>query len=215
MNGAKGSKSINQACHSERTRKWVRFLTPGNLIKGICDMEDKVKCTPGIIGELGKNDVLSECTAEKVGQMVANHWKNTGQKTWRSLDPDYAPQELAEARSAMQNEPALKGTVCGKDGRGLGVGNSHSMSKLGCFFTRDKNPATFSGINACRNEGWSSDEENDGAVTLESCKAGAKPGWSSKWGKTGELWVTAQNHEDLTCRNGDYGGACSWYGLAE
>ena len=116
----------------------------------------------------------------------------------------------------MQNEPALKGTVCGKDGRGLGVGNYAGMKKMGCFFTRDLSVSSGIDIATCKDKHeWSSSEENDGAVTLSSCKAGAKPGWSSKWGKTGELWVTAQNHEDLTCRNGDYGGACSWYGLAE
>lgn len=115
----------------------------------------------------------------------------------------------------MQNEPALKGTVCGKDGRGLGVGNLDGMSKLGCFFTRGINPASLTGLAKCHTDHkWSSTEENDGAVTLSSCKAGAKPGWSPS-SKTSELWVTAQNHEDLTCRNGDYGGACSWYGLAE
>ena len=89
------------------------------------------------------------------------------------------------------------------------------LQKLGCFFTRNISPAGLSGLTKCHWDDWKSSEENDGAVTLSSCKAGARPGWSSKWGKTGELWVTAQNHEDLTCRNGDYGGACSWYGLAE
>jgi hypothetical protein len=113
------------------------------------------------------------------------------------------------------------------------------LAKLGCFFTRTKEDGTQPDITDIRipfynmvtnswvvqgdfykycgkqtpkndNKMWQSLELNDGAVTISSCLAARRGSWQGK-----ETWETEQNHEDVTCRLGNWKRACSWYGLAE
>ena len=193
MKGSYGSNTINQMCHSQKLRKWVKILAPAGSLDAICVMTQGDK------------------------------YFHKGRRTWRSLMPNYSPTEESAARDAMQDERALKATVCGSQGLGQGVGQALGMKRLGCFFTRNRNPADNGDWLTCKAKSslggydWSSNGENDGAVTVDSCKAAARPGWSTHTGLTynkAEMWVTPQNHEDLTCRNGDYKRACTWYGLA-
>ena len=63
---------------------------------------------------------------------------------------------------------------------------------------------------------WKSLAPNDGAVTLDSCLAARPSSWTNATSWQGkETWKTEQNHEDVTCRLGNWKRACSWYGLAE
>jgi hypothetical protein len=196
MKGAAGIVQVVNLCHSQRARKWAGRLAPGNIVKGLCD-------------------------------------GSKPRETWLSLMTTYKPDLRSQAAARMQNEPALKGLMCGTSGYGQGVGTAMGLEKMGCFFTRTKsdgtqpdmtdiNPLVFGGIAAgdyfryCESNNFESKEENDGAVTLKSCLAAAKPTWgkTTSWqGK--QTWQTEQNHEDVTCRLGNWKRACSWYGLAE
>jgi hypothetical protein len=229
MKGSAGSLTVDQMCHSEKLRKWVKILAPAGSVDAMCIMTAREKCYSNMMEPLtptGTKNWHYNPNCQAPGAEANNNHYHEGRQTWRSLMPGYSPTEESAARNAMQAEPALKATVCGSQGLGQGVGQSLGLKRLGCFFTRNRNPAKFEDDFMCRAPGgfptygydWSSNGENDGAVTVDSCKAAARPGWSTHTGLThnkAEMWVTPQNHEDLTCRNGDYKRACTWYGLAQ
>ena len=105
----------------------------------------------------------------------------------------------------------------------MGIEMAAGMQMSAAFYTRDKNPADlteFGNIVRKRKLGGKGSrpldgQGGDGAVPLASCRAGAKSSWSSSRDPKGEgLWLSGMNHNDLTCRTGNWQGACDWFGFA-
>jgi len=187
LDGAKAVIPGAQVCDSRRTKAIMAYMTPLAPLKALCD-----------------------------GSKL--------QQTWKSLDPGYDEVKKKAAYGAMQAQDALKATVCGDNEEGMRMDKAWAMRQMATFWTRGLDPSSVSdamkatGSRTFGNYGNDplKDVPSDGAVSLRSCKYGARPGWTGHSGhEDAGLWVTPQNHDDLTCRNGDWMRACSWFGLAE
>jgi len=152
---------------------------------------------------------------------------------------------LAAAAKRMREEPALKSVACGTSPIGAGAngvqlstasyfwtrsgkdisskqhwidGDNKYAMQPGTRAAGDSEPWPVSGEPPGRPTG-TGDRGTDGAVAFPSCRAAAPDSWGEvsnvDAGIDGRVWVSANNHNDLTCRNGNFRDACRFYALAQ